>query len=141
MLGVTGTTLNVESLMGSIMAVGVAVSNSILLVNFANDVRTERGLDAHDAALEAGKTRLRPVLMTALAMILGMLPMALGLGEAGEQNAPLGRAVIGGLLVATLVTLFAVPVVYSLLRRKAPRKGELDARFEAETRDGGEVHA
>jgi multidrug efflux pump subunit AcrB len=140
MLGVTGTTLNVESLMGSIMAVGVAVSNSILLVNFANDVRMDRGLDAHDAALEAGKTRLRPVLMTALAMILGMLPMALGLGEAGEQNAPLGRAVIGGLLVATLVTLFAVPVVYSLLRRKAPRKGELDARFKAETR-GDEVHA
>jgi multidrug efflux pump subunit AcrB len=76
--------------------------------------------------------------MTALAMILGMLPMALGLGEAGEQNAPLGRAVIGGLLVATFVTLFAVPIVYSLLRRKAPRKGELDARFESETR-GHEV--
>jgi multidrug efflux pump subunit AcrB len=140
MLGVTRTTLNVESLMGSIMAVGVAVSNSILVVNFANDIRTERGLDAKAAALEAGKTRLRPVIMTALAMILGMLPMALGMGEAGEQNAPLGRAVIGGLLVATFVTLFAVPVVYSLLRRKAPRKGELDARFEAETR-GHEVPA
>ena len=138
MLGVTRTTLNVESLMGAIMAVGVAVSNSILVVNFANDIRTEKGLDAKAAALEAGKTRLRPVIMTALAMILGMLPMALGLGEAGEQNAPLGRAVIGGLLVATFVTLFAVPVVYSLLRRKAPRKGELDARFESETR-GHEV--
>jgi multidrug efflux pump subunit AcrB len=134
MLAATRTTLNVESLMGSIMAVGVAVSNSILLVSFANEVRE----GPHDigplaAALEAGKTRLRPVIMTAMAMILGMLPMALGTGEGGEQNAPLGRAVIGGLLVATLVTLFVVPVVYSLLRRKAPRKGELDARFDAET--------
>jgi multidrug efflux pump subunit AcrB len=139
MLAATGTTLNVESLMGSIMAVGVAVSNSILLVSFANEVRE----GSHDmgplaAALEAGKTRLRPVLMTALAMILGMLPMALGAGEGGEQNAPLGRAVIGGLLVATGVTLFFVPLVYSLLRRKAPRKGELDARFAAETA-GAEV--
>jgi multidrug efflux pump subunit AcrB len=136
-LAATRTTLNVESLMGSIMAVGVAVSNSILLVSFANEVRVQVGRP-HDigpvaAALEAGKTRLRPVLMTAMAMILGMLPMALGTGEGGEQNAPLGRAVIGGLLVATLVTLFVVPVVYSLLRRKAPRKGELDARFAAET--------
>jgi multidrug efflux pump subunit AcrB len=134
MLAATRTTLNVESLMGSIMAVGVAVSNSILLVSFANEVRE----GPHDigplaAALEAGKTRLRPVIMTAMAMILGMLPMAIGAGEGGEQNAPLGRAVIGGLLVATLVTLFVVPVVYSLLRRKAPRKGELDARFAAET--------
>jgi multidrug efflux pump subunit AcrB len=134
MLAATHTTLNVESLMGSIMAVGVAVSNSILLVSFANETRE----GTHDpgplaAALEAGKTRLRPVLMTALAMILGMLPMALGTGEGGEQNAPLGRAVIGGLLVATAVTLFVVPVVYSLLRRKTPRKGELDARFALET--------
>ena len=135
MLAATGTSLNVESLMGSIMAVGIAVSNSILLVSFANEVRE----GPHDigpvaAALEAGKTRLRPGHRdTAMAMILGMLPMALGTGEGGEQNAPLGRAVIGGLLVATLVTLFVVPVVYSLLRRKAPRKGELDARFEAET--------
>ncbi len=143
MLAATHTTLNVESLMGSIMAVGVAVSNSILLVSFANEVRIERGIGALEAALEAGKTRLRPVLMTALAMVLGMLPMALGLGEAGEQNAPLGRAVIGGLVVATAVTLFVVPVVYSLLRRKPPTKGELDARFEAETRghDGAEVPA
>jgi multidrug efflux pump subunit AcrB len=142
MLAATRTTLNVESLMGSIMAVGVAVSNSILLVSFANEVRE----GAHDmgplaAALEAGKTRLRPVLMTALAMILGMLPMALGTGEGGEQNAPLGRAVIGGLLVATVVTLFVVPVVYSLLRRKAPRKGELDARFAAETTGAHEAAA
>jgi multidrug efflux pump subunit AcrB len=134
MLALTHTTLNVESLMGSIMAVGVAVSNSILLVNFANDVRIERGIGPIEASLEAGKTRLRPVIMTALAMVLGMLPMALGMGEAGEQNAPLGRAVIGGLIVATVVTLFIVPVVYSLLRRKPPTKGELDARFAAETR-------
>jgi CzcA family heavy metal efflux pump len=133
MLAATRTTLNVESLMGTIMAVGVAVSNSILLVSFANEVR-ETGDDMGPlaAALEAGKTRLRPVLMTALAMILGMLPMALGTGEGGEQNAPLGRAVIGGLLVATGVTLFIVPVVYSVLRRTTPRKGALDARFAAE---------
>jgi multidrug efflux pump subunit AcrB len=134
MLAATGTTLNVESLMGAIMAVGVAVSNSILLVSFANEVREgAEDMGPLAAALEAGKTRLRPVLMTALAMILGMLPMALGTGEGGEQNAPLGRAVIGGLLVATFVTLFIVPVVYSMLRRTAPRKGELDARFAAET--------
>jgi multidrug efflux pump subunit AcrB len=138
MLVVTGTTLNVESLMGSIMAVGIAVSNSILLVNFANDLRVEKKLASKDAALEAGKTRLRPVLMTALAMILGMLPMALGLGEGGEQNAPLGRAVIGGLLMATFVTLFVVPLVYTHLRTKPPRKQELDAQFAAESGgDGG----
>ncbi|MBU8898579.1 efflux RND transporter permease subunit [Corallococcus sp. M34] len=132
MLAVTGTTLNVESFMGSIMAVGIAVSNSILLVNFANDVRGERGISALEAALEAGRTRLRPILMTALAMVLGMLPMALALGEGGEQNAPLGRAVIGGLSVATFVTLFMVPVVYSILRKAPPRQHELDKRFEAE---------
>ena len=132
MLAVTHTTLNVESLMGAIMAVGVAVSNSILVVNFANDVRAETGISAIKAALEAGRTRLRPVLMTALAMILGMLPMALGTGEGGEQNAPLGRAVIGGLLVATVVTLFIVPLVYSLLRHAPPTKHRLDERFEAE---------
>ena len=135
MLALTHTTLNVESMMGSIMAVGIAVSNSILLVNFANDVRMEQHLSAHRAALEAGKTRLRPVIMTALAMIIGMVPMALALGEAGEQNAPLGRAVIGGLLVATLVTLFVVPVVYSLLRTKLPTKRLLEERFLRE-KDG-----
>ncbi len=134
MLAATGTTINVESLMGSIMAVGIAVSNSILLVNFANDLRIERNLSSTEAALEAGKTRLRPVLMTALAMILGMIPMALGLGEAGEQNAPLGRAVIGGLLVATVVTLFVVPVIYSLLRTKLPTKYVMEERFLAEER-------
>ncbi len=134
MLALTHTTLNVESLMGSIMAVGIAVSNSILLVNFANDLRLEKGLGPLAAALEAGKTRLRPVLMTALAMIIGMVPMALALGEGGEQNAPLGRAVIGGLLAATLATLFLVPVVYSLLRRNLPEKHLLEARFLAEER-------
>ncbi len=113
------TTLSVPALMGSIMCVGVATANSILVVTFANDMRVA-GLDATRAALAAGMTRLRPVIMTALAMILGMLPMSLGLGEGGEQNAPLGRAVIGGLSLATLTTLFFVPVMYSILRRKAP---------------------
>jgi multidrug efflux pump subunit AcrB len=120
MLFVTETTLNVPSMMGAIMSIGVATANSILLVNFANDLR-ETGEDALTAALEAGYTRLRPVMMTALAMIVGMLPMALGFGEGGEQNAPLGRAVIGGLLLATIATLFFVPVVYSVLRRTPPR--------------------
>ncbi|XXY81596.1 efflux RND transporter permease subunit [Sorangium sp. So ce295] len=120
-LFVTHTTLSVPALMGSIMCVGVATANSILVVTFANDQR-KLGRDAGTAALAAGMTRLRPVLMTALAMIFGMLPMSLGLGEGGEQNAPLGRAVIGGLLVATLSTLFFVPVMYSLLRNKAPAR-------------------
>jgi multidrug efflux pump subunit AcrB len=122
MLFVTQTTLNVPSMMGAIMSIGVATANSILLVNFANDLRVT-GADAVSAALEAGFTRLRPVVMTALAMIVGMLPMALGLGEGGEQNAPLGRAVIGGLLLATVATLFFVPVVYSVLRRTPPSYG------------------
>ncbi|HEY3876724.1 MAG TPA: efflux RND transporter permease subunit [Candidatus Kapabacteria bacterium] len=137
MLAITGTTINVVSLMGSIMAIGIAVSNSVLLVNFANDIRVEEHRDAFDAALEAGKTRLRPVMMTALAMIIGMVPMALGFGEGGEQNAPLGRAVIGGLLMATFVTLFIVPIAYSLLRKKLPGKHVMEERFEAEER--GEV--
>jgi multidrug efflux pump subunit AcrB len=119
MLAATGTTINVPSLMGAIMSIGVGTANSILMVTFANDLRKD-GYNARRAALAAGYTRLRPVVMTALAMIIGMLPMALGFGEGGEQNAPLGRAVIGGLLVATFATLFLVPVVYSILRRKAP---------------------
>jgi multidrug efflux pump subunit AcrB len=119
MLFVTQTTFSVPSLMGSIMCIGVATANSILLVVFANDQR-EEGMDARSAALSAGHTRIRPVLMTASAMIIGMLPMALGFGEGGEQNAPLGRAVIGGLILATITTLFVVPMVYSLLRTKAP---------------------
>ena len=120
MLFATQTTLSVPALMGAIMSIGVATANSILLVNYANDLR-QTGANAVQAAVEAGYTRLRPVLMTALAMMVGMLPMALGSGEGGEQNAPLGRAVIGGLLLATVATLFFVPVVYSLLRRTPPR--------------------
>jgi multidrug efflux pump subunit AcrB len=134
MLAATGSTINVESLMGSIMAVGIATSNSILVVSYANDSRVEKGTSPIEAALEAGKTRLRPVLMTALAMIIGMIPMALALGEAGEQNAPLGRAVIGGLVVATVVTLFIVPVVYTLLRKDFPTRHLLDAKFIADAR-------
>jgi multidrug efflux pump subunit AcrB len=124
MLFVSNTTFSVPALMGAIMCVGVATANSILVVNFANDRRAE-GDDALTAAITAGCTRLRPVMMTALAMILGMLPMALALGEGGEQNAPLGRAVIGGLIVATVTTLFFVPLVYSLLRKSSPTKTEL----------------
>jgi len=118
----TGTTISVPALMGCIMAIGVATSNSILMITFANEQRQPElgGHEARQAALLAGRTRLRPVLMTALAMLIGMLPMSLGLGEGGEQNAPLGRAVIGGLMVATFYTLFFVPVTYSVLRRKPP---------------------
>ncbi|MBI4889798.1 MAG: efflux RND transporter permease subunit [Acidobacteria bacterium] len=118
-LFLTQTTFSVPSLMGAIMCTGVATANSILMVVFANDEQIA-GKNPRDAALSAGWNRLRPVLMTALAMIIGMLPMSLGLGEGGEQNAPLGRAVIGGLLVATFTTLLVVPVIYSYLRRKAP---------------------
>ena len=141
MLSITGTSLNVESFMGTIMAVGIAVSNSILLVSFANESREgeHKDMSAVDAAREAARTRLRPVLMTALAMILGMLPMALGLGEGGDQNAPLGRAVIGGLLIATLVTLFVVPVMYSLLCKKPPSKPQLDEDFEREAHEDDEA--
>jgi multidrug efflux pump subunit AcrB len=118
-LFLTQTTFSVPSLMGSIMCIGVATANSILMVVFANDQR-EEGMDSRSAALAAGHTRIRPVIMTASAMIIGMLPMALGMGEGGEQNAPLGRAVIGGLVFATVTTLFVVPLVYSLLRTKSP---------------------
>jgi multidrug efflux pump subunit AcrB len=125
MLFATQTTFSVPSLMGAIMTVGVATANSILVVTFANGRRGE-GKNAVEAALDAGHARLRPVLMTALAMILGMLPMALGLSEGGEQNAALGRAVIGGLLVATFATLFFVPVVFSLVSRsRKPADPEL----------------
>jgi multidrug efflux pump subunit AcrB len=119
MLFITQTTFNVPSLMGAIMSVGVATANSILLVTFANDERIA-GKDIREAALSAGFTRLRPVCMTALAMLLGMLPMALSLGEGGEQNAPLGRAVIGGLMLATFSTLFVVPIIYTYLRKDVP---------------------
>ncbi len=116
MLYVTHTTFTVPSLMGAIMAMGVATANSVLLITFADDQRAA-GRNSTEAAIDAGFARLRPVCMTALAMIIGMLPMALGLGEGGEQNAPLGRSVIGGLLVATFFTLVVVPLVYSVLRQ------------------------
>ncbi|WP_428307083.1 efflux RND transporter permease subunit [Lacipirellula sp.] len=121
MLFVTQTTISVPALMGSIMCIGVATANSILLITFANDQR-KLGKSSVEAAWAAGVTRLRPVMMTALAMILGMLPMSLGMGEGGEQNAPLGRAVIGGLAMATFATLLFVPIVYSLLRRQNPER-------------------
>src|SRR5215472_9271264 len=124
-LFLTHTSLSVPALTGAVMCMGVATSNSILLISFARE-RMDAGADAITAALEAGYTRMRPVIMTALAMIIGMVPMALGIGEGAEQNAPLGRAVIGGLLVATVATLFFVPVVFSifhgwLAKRKAAR--------------------
>ena len=129
MLFITQTTLNVPSLMGAIMCIGVATANSILMVTFANDERAA-GKNAIEAALSAGYTRIRPVTMTALAMIIGMLPMALSLGEGGEQNAPLGRAVIGGLIVATFTTLFFVPIMYTFLRKKPP--ADLDRELDEE---------
>jgi multidrug efflux pump subunit AcrB len=135
MLILTGTTVNVESLMGAIMAIGVGVANGNLVVIFANELR-EQGYSPTTAAIEAARTRLRPVIMTALAMVLGMLPMALALGEGGEQNAPLGRAVIGGLFAATLMTLFVVPAAYSLLSGKVKGKQERDAEIEAITLPG-----
>jgi multidrug efflux pump subunit AcrB len=118
MLFLSRTTLSVPALMGALMSIGVATANSILVVNFATQ-RMREGLDACAAALDAGRTRLRPVLMTALAMLLGMLPMSLGLGDGGESNAPLGRAVIGGLLLATVSTLFFVPVMVTMVRSRA----------------------
>jgi multidrug efflux pump subunit AcrB len=117
MLFATNTTLSVPALTGAIMCMGVATANSVLVISFAREKLTEFG-DSTQAALEAGFVRLRPVLMTALAMVIGMLPMALGLGEGGEQNAPLGRAVIGGLIFATISTLFFVPVLFSIIHRK-----------------------
>lgn len=125
MLFLTGTTFSIPSLMGAIMSVGVATANSILLVSFAKDHLPAVGGNAYEAVLEAGRTRLRPILMTAIAMIIGMLPMSLGLGEGGEQNAPLGRAVVGGLAMATFTTLLFVPVVFSYLARKSKGKSQL----------------
>ena len=135
MLVLTRTTINVESLMGTIMAVGVGVANGNLLITFANEMR-EEGRDAVAAAIEAGHIRLRPIIMTALAMILGMLPMALGLGAGSSQNAPLGRAVIGGLIAATLMTLFVVPAIYSIFGRTLITKQQRDARINAITEPG-----
>jgi multidrug efflux pump subunit AcrB len=116
-LFITGTTLSVPALMGAIMCMGVATANSVLVVTFA-DEKLEEYKDSFRAALEAGYARLRPVLMTAIAMIVGMIPMSLALGEGGEQNAPLGRAVIGGLILATGATLFFVPVIFMIVRRR-----------------------
>jgi multidrug efflux pump subunit AcrB len=127
MLALTKTTINVESLMGAIMAVGVGVANGNLLIIFANDLR-EEGRDAVSAAIEAAQIRLRPIVMTALAMILGMLPMALGIGAGSELNAPLGRAVIGGLFAATMMTLFVVPAAYSMVARHMVTKRERDEK-------------
>jgi multidrug efflux pump subunit AcrB len=124
MLFLTQTHLSVPALMGSLMCIGLTSANSILVVSFANQ-RMEEGDDKATAAITAGYTRLRPVMMTAGAMMLGMIPMALGVGEGGEQNAPLARAVIGGLAFATVATLVFVPVVYSLLRRN--RRAEAEA--------------
>jgi multidrug efflux pump subunit AcrB len=121
MLFITGTTLSVPALTGAIMTMGVATANSILVVAFARQQR-EAGSTPLAAALEAGATRIRPVLMTALAMVIGMIPMALGLGEGGEQNAPLGRAVIGGLLFATVSTLLFVPVLYAGVHQRLARR-------------------
>jgi multidrug efflux pump subunit AcrB len=130
MLVASHTTINVESLMGAIMAVGVGVANGNLLITFANELR-EEGYNAKAAAVEAGRIRLRPILMTALAMILGMLPMALSLGSGSEMNAPLGRAVIGGLIGATLMTLFVVPAIYSALTGEFITKAQRDERVRA----------
>jgi len=130
-LFLTRTTLSVPALSGSIMCMGVATANSILVVSFSRERLTEHG-DVARAAQEAGFTRFRPVIMTALAMITGMVPMALGLGEGGEQNAPLGRAVIGGLLFATVATLFFVPTVFRVIhgflhRHAAPSDPHLES--------------
>jgi multidrug efflux pump subunit AcrB len=121
MLWLTGTTLNIQSFMGAIMAIGVAVSNAILLVTFAERSRLA-GASAHDAAVEGARSRLRPILMTSLAMIAGMVPMALGLGEGGQQTAPLGRAVVGGLAVATVATLLVLPAMFVLVQARAHRR-------------------
>ncbi|MDB6010079.1 MAG: transporter [Gammaproteobacteria bacterium] len=128
MLFATHTTLSVPALTGAIMCMGVATANSVLVISFARERLNELG-DATQAALEAGFVRLRPVMMTALAMVIGMLPMALGLGDGGEQNAPLGRAVIGGLLFATVSTLFFVPVVFSIVHRRYGEKPKPEASF------------
>src|SRR6201987_3892650 len=123
-LHITSTTLSVPAMMGAIMCMGVATANSVLVVTFARE-RLAEGMDPVRAAWEAGSTRLRPVLMTALAIIIGMLPMSLGLGEGGEQNAPLGRGVIGGLIVATFTTLLFVPVVFSFFHRSSGKSSEV----------------
>jgi multidrug efflux pump subunit AcrB len=130
MLFATGTTVSVPALTGAIMAMGIATANSILVVSFARE-RLQTGVDSVTAALDAGFSRFRPVLMTALAMIIGMVPMSLGLGEGGEQNAPLGRAVIGGLLLATVATLFFVPVVFAIIHGFIGRRRDAAASVQS----------
>jgi multidrug efflux pump subunit AcrB len=126
-LWLTRTTLNIQSFIGAIMAVGVAMANGILLVTFAEHRRRHEGVDADKAALEGASSRVRPILMTSMAMIAGMVPLALALGEGSEQSAPLGRAVIGGLAAATFATLFVLPSVFALVQRRAPsRSASLD---------------
>jgi multidrug efflux pump subunit AcrB len=125
MLWLTGTTLNIQSAMGAIMAVGVAVANAILLVTFAERSRRQTG-DAAAAAVDGGRSRLRPILMTSFAMIAGMMPLALGLGESGDQTAPLGRAVVGGLALATLATLFILPPFFAILAGRNRTSPSLD---------------
>ncbi len=144
MLFITGTHISVPALTGSIMCMGVATANSILVVSFAKEQLESNGGDAAQAALDAGFTRFRPVLMTALAMIIGMVPMALGLGDGGEQNAPLGRAVIGGLLFATTATLFFVPSFFSVVhasleRRKREKEKNLQQERDDQDEESGEL--
>jgi multidrug efflux pump subunit AcrB len=127
MLWLTGTTLSVNSFMGIIMMVGIVVSNGVLLVDFANVLRERDGLPLVEATVRAGRTRLRPILMTTIATIVGLIPMALGIGEGSETNLPLARAVIGGLMVSTFFTLFLVPALYSIAdrwRRPHPKEDE-----------------
>ena len=119
MLGLTGTTINVQSFMGGIMAIGIAVANAILLVTFAEQARLHGGATTLPPGIHAAGTRMRPVLMTSAAMIAGMIPMALAFGEGAQATAPLGRAVIGGLIAATIATLFVLPFVYSLVQQSA----------------------
>jgi multidrug efflux pump subunit AcrB len=142
---VTRTTLNIQSFMGSIMALGVAVANAILLATFAERARTS-GADAIAAAVDGAQHRLRPILMTSCAMIAGMVPMALGLGEGGEQTAPLARAVIGGLVVATLTTLLILPSVFAIVQgRSSTQSASLDpddpaSAYHDRQAEGKETH-
>jgi len=131
-LWLTGTTLNIQSAMGAIMAVGVAVANAILLVTFAEKARVTSA-DPLGSAVDAARSRLRPILMTSCAMIAGMMPLALGLGDGGDQTAPLGRAVVGGLALATLATLFVLPSVFAILASKKVRSPSLDPEDPAST--------
>ena len=134
-LHLTGTKLSVNSFMGIIMMVGIVVSNGVLLVDFTNTLR-RRGKDMAEAVIEAGRTRLRPILMTTIATVLGLLPMALGIGEGSETNLPLARAVIGGLVVSSFFTLFLIPSLYTVLERFAKRRAPHD-----DDNDDGEVLA